>query len=876
MKIINPIMKTFRQHLVLIILFQVSILSSTFSQEEFQPALLTSSVTPAIVSPGQALKCRFEFINNGQQSTQSPERIFIHFETEKDCRTIQWQADHIPSISTQYWMTDQTIVDGPYQFTVPEDTPEGEYFVHIGIWNPESGTRSLDTYHPHKITVSNDAPPFTYEKPESIDLDEIKRRQFHLLRRFDKGTLVTIENSKILFQLQTEKGIFKLINKINEQTWQSLPNKPLGYIYAQHKDGQYACIPLNNMDLLTFNQSNAQLVKSYRDQQLMLLNVKVVDNKPLLSFDWSPPENIEELEWQITEVRFPSLLWTTESMGGGAVIPRLEGQLFEPDSGIPFINTFKLFDGWNGLNVPIAGINRRLGSAAMMFDHTEISVACRSDIIDDPAIPGQQVLSLELQAPYPAKQFQIQLDTKNSYVGIAQMARTHAKDREHFVTLKEKLKGNRELKKLFGAPEFKPFVCVRHRRIDENGNVKESVSNAYTEMDCIAILNHLQKELEIDKALFVLAGWIHRGYDNQHPDILPAAPEIGGDKGVKRIAEEAKSAGYLFGLHDNYQDMYEDAPSWDPTAIMMRKNGERMKGGMWAGGQAWLIASNRGYQFAQRNLPEVEKRYDPNAYFIDTTFAAPLYESHDPENPLTRADDLHYKQKLFELAADHFEVVGSETGMEFGVPVSHYFEGILSGNPMISSFPNQGAMPIPFFPLAFHDCVVMFTHQGDRCGPGDARQILEHLVTGTMPLYRIGPHRYWEREAPNYDLSKPEFCFARSNAGWGEGKHPMDCFIKNTYSFLSPFTEKVATLPMTNHRYVKKDRSVERSQFGEHWTVIVNYGPENHLEDKTLLPPMGFIITGPDFLAQHYYPDARNKKSMLLVKNGKETYIGFR
>jgi len=83
-------------------------------------------------------------------------------------------------------------------------------------------------------------------------------------------------------------------------------------------------------------------------------------------------------------------------------------------------------------------------------------------------------------------------------------------------------------------------------------------------------------------------------------------------------------------------------------------------------------------------------------------------------------------------------------------------------------------------------------------------------------------------------------------------------------------------LPMTGHEYVKDDLSVERSWFGDDWSVIVNYGPNDYLAGKTLLPPMGFIAAGHDFLAQHYYPDASSKRSMLLVKNGNKSFIGFR
>ena len=63
--------------------------------------------------------------------------------------------------------------------------------------------------------------------------------------------------------------------------------------------------------------------------------------------------------------------------------------------------------------------------------------------------------------------------------------------------------------------------------------------------------------------LFTLGGWIHRGYDNQHPDILPTAPECGGDAAFADCARRVMALGYLFCLHDNYQDIYRDSPSWD-------------------------------------------------------------------------------------------------------------------------------------------------------------------------------------------------------------------------------------------------------------------------------------------------------------------------
>ena len=274
------------------------------------------------------------------------------------------------------------------------------------------------------------------------------------------------------------------------------------------------------------------------------------------------------------------------------------------------------------------------------------------------------------------------------------------------MTLDQKAKRNKEIQKLKGAAGFKPFVCIRFLK-DDNGNDRERVVNSYTEADCISLAKHLHDDLELEKVLFVLAGWIHRGYDNQHPDILPAAPEIGGDEGVALISETVRSYGYLFGLHDNYQDMYSDAPSFDPSMLIMGQNGGRMKGGQWAGGQAWLIASDRGLELAHRNLPEVKNLFSPNAYFIDTTYAAPLYESFDPASPMTRLDDLKFKRDLSRYAAKLFSVHGSEAGYAFGVPVSQYFEGIISGGKLYrrispSRFGGHSSIPLGVSRLRRH------------------------------------------------------------------------------------------------------------------------------------------------------------------------------
>ena len=58
------------------------------------------------------------------------------------------------------------------------------------------------------------------------------------------------------------------------------------------------------------------------------------------------------------------------------------------------------------------------------------------------------------------------------------------------------------------------------------------------------------------------SGWLGTaGYDNQHPDYLPACKEAGGWEDMKELADTMHKCGYMFGIHDQYRDFYKAAPS---------------------------------------------------------------------------------------------------------------------------------------------------------------------------------------------------------------------------------------------------------------------------------------------------------------------------
>jgi hypothetical protein len=504
----------------------------------------------------------------------------------------------------------------------------------------------------------------------------------------------------------------------------------------------------------------------------------------------------------------------------------------------------------------------------------------------------------------------------------------------------------------------------------------------------------------MDRVLFILGGWIHRGYDNQHPDILPAAPECGGDAAFGDAARRIRQLGYVLSLHDNYQDIYRDSPSWDEKWVNKNPDGGLTKGGHWAGGIAYITCAKQAFELARRpqNLTAVKQLTDADSYFIDTTYAAGLYECFDPQHPMTRADDLKWKAAISDYARAVFGSFGSECGREWAIPHSDFFEGLtgVSGGAYHDAglLPKLGAKVVPLFELVYGDCIAMYGKYG--YDPAQAADyVLQHLLLGRpLHYHNIPAHLYWKDPPPEaatlplrvkvaelkplgprqftvtyewtvskpvtgdwrvfvhftdraraiqfqndhdpslptskwavgkvrqgpFTLTVPEglsgavdvrvglfqsvgdqraaFLGAQNNErscrvgrlqiaadalrfepatdtlrehagdpavfvngdhGWTAGLHPLDRFVKNTHEILSPLNELTAQARMTKHEFLRPDREVERTVFGNGsraMTVVANRGDAEYVVKSrvgadVVLPPYGFLVESPTFVAFH-------------------------
>jgi hypothetical protein len=452
-----------------------------------------------------------------------------------------------------------------------------------------------------------------------------------------------------------------------------------------------------------------------------------------------------------------SLLNVSDVTEGYVVVPVREGLLIPANSGLAFEQRFDT-SAYEGCHMQMLGAVQNGAAVLVTWEDPYVAAHVKSMTNAAPATCRQR-LTPWLVLRRSAASFRLHLLGKGDYVQIAKAYRNVAEARGLVVPWKEKLKDHPERAKLFGAANIKLWSTL-DRGMNEESTKEESVRLNWTFAEAAQVAEHLKRDLKLDKVLFTIGGWIHRGYDNQHPDILPTAPECGGDAAFADCARRVMDLGYLFCLHDNYQDIYKDSPSWDEKYVMKTGDGKLTRGGHWAGGTAYLTCSKMALELAQRpqNLPAVKALSKANSYFIDTTYASGLQECFDPNHLLTRADDLKWKQALSDYSRAVFGVFGSECGREWAIPHSDFFEGLtgVSGASYSdASLPTRlGATVVPLFDLVYRDCIAMYGKYGyDPYRAG--AYVLHHISIGRpLNYHSIPAHLYWEHAgAPEETLA---------------------------------------------------------------------------------------------------------------------------
>ncbi len=541
---------------------------------------------------------------------------------------------------------------------------------------------------------------------------------------------------------------------------------------------------------------------------------------------------------------------------GYAIVPSREGLLIPAQSDKGFKRAFGTSE-YEGCHMNMLGFVKG-GSAliatwddAYIFPEIERMVSRGSKL----------TTTFELRGS--AKSVRLMPLGKGDWNTIAREYRKVAEGRGLAVTLKKKIRRDPHVERMLGASNAKLWTCLA-RRMNEESTAEESVKVRWTFDEAARIAEHLRNDLKIERCLFMVGGWTEGGYDVRHPDNLPANPECGGNEALADAVERIQKLGYVGCLHDNVQDMYRDAKSWNPGYIEKKPDGSPIVGGRWNGGRAYMVCAPKQLELAQRvqNLGAIRELFKPWSYFIDTTYAVGPRECFDPAHPIGRNDDIAWKIRLSDYSRNVFGIFGSECGREWALPHSDFFEGLVgvSGRYYHQLKPEElDAQVIPFFEMVYHDCQVCYGKYGYQAE--EAAKYVAHHVLCARPLhYHSFPdHLYWQAGPRERRDQNARSAYTRSDNGWAEGLHPHDVFLKNTHEVLGPLHHVTAHDRLTAFEYLTEDRNVGRATYGEGkeaMKVTVNFGQTpaevtSETGGRTVLPPWGFVVESPRFIAFH-------------------------
>ncbi|MGQ9590277.1 MAG: DUF5696 domain-containing protein [Planctomycetota bacterium] len=459
-----------------------------------------------------------------------------------------------------------------------------------------------------------------------------------------------------------------------------------------------------------------------------------------------------ELRWEVGEAEeieaLGDALRVSDAEGGCAIVPCREGLLVPAEGGKTFRRTFGTSE-YEGVHMNALAFVKAGSGLLVTWDDAYVFPTLESSAA--PGSSGSRTLTARFSLRRSARSLVLTPVGKADWNRVAAAYRELREESGLACTLREKIARNPDLERLIGASNVKLWTCLA-RRMNEESTKEESVTVHWTFDEAAAIAEHIRRDLDIDRCLFMMGGWTEGGYDCRHPDDLPANPECGGNEALARAIERIQSLGYIACLHDNYQDMYRDARSWDPSYIEKRPDGGLVAGGRWLGGRAYMVCAPKQLELARRpqNLPGIRRLFPARSYFIDTTYAVGPRECHDPDHPIGRNEDILWKRRLSDYAREIFGLFGSECGREWALRHSDFFEGLVgvSGKYYHSLDPDElGATVIPFWEMVYHDCQICWGKYGYAAG--SAAQYVAHHVLCARPLHHhsIPDHLYWKADA---------------------------------------------------------------------------------------------------------------------------------
>ena len=352
------------------------------------------------------------------------------------------------------------------------------------------------------------------------------------------------------------------------------------------------------------------------------------------------------------------------------------------------------------------------------------------------------------------------------------------------------------------------------------------------------------KDNGVDHLVIISHDWQRYGYDVKLPDHLPANPDFGGDAGMIEFGKAANECGYRWSLHENYIDLYPDAPSYDPTARVLQFDGKPALAWYNPGTkvQSFGLKCNRALDFAKQNAPEMHRRFATTAGYLDVHSSVPPWHQldHQADQPLAAQarEKVKCDSQLFQYMRD------THQGPLFGEGCNHfYWAGRCDGVEAQVNGGEDHRLLLDFDLLKIHP------------------QMVDHGMGYYERWYRSGYKLRWGLDAGSMEQTDK---YRAQELAYGHAGFIGHVFVDNPWyvarehHIMHPVQRLYGTAKPVEIRYevagqmvtasaalIGGDTSRQRIRYDSGLTLWVNCSSEPWTVEGRTLPQWGFLAIGP-------------------------------
>ena len=670
--------------------------------EGFLPQLAAFDLPSDQVCPGDVLNARYEFVNLGTAPADGEYMVFVHIRPalagDPDVGPATG-ADFRPLTPAFAWLPQTVVREEGHPISIPKDFPVGRYHVLIGLY--EQGTGQRHQLANDGLAVAGQrCRAATFEvvakgtTPRGKPIAARWRATAGLpladaeLGRLPAGEVTQLAGGGLKVTLSAAQP--RLIG-YELPDGRKLPGDSSGYPLrariCRTAADQYRTICLRDAACCSLQHQNGEARYSIqvRDQgqlaarfdlgfqvqaNVLHIHIKNVREEPgfLLMDVWLP---------QLASVRAPA---------GQLVVPTQSGRLVPLERSAPGQHVI----GVNWFETDLCGalVGEACAAAIRTRDWDNELEARVSG--EGGQLSGGFSVRLALRAEARGNAAKIRL-AQTPGVELAVLGGSDGGGPATWVDAAKWLRRD-----ITGEPNpFYQETFIYKIFCDSPG-----ASDFTTFEDAVTVIRRVHDLAPWLKQVVYLVGWQYRGHDTGYPATDQINARLGGLDGLRRAASEAAKYNALLSYHDNFDDAYRDSPRWDETVIARDSQGGLQRGGVWAGGQSYIIAFQKyaqqaGLERIRRTVGQMPVR---DSYHIDVLSAVPLRRDYHPEKPESSSDSLAGKCALVrEFNRLGIDVTSEGLTAPFVGVIGHAWH-LWRNNDRVFA----GEESIPFIPLIYH------------------------------------------------------------------------------------------------------------------------------------------------------------------------------